>query len=83
MQIDEMRAWGGVYDWMPEEYRGKSGPFELSLEFLAELSKIFDVAIMNHVQPKPTRAARARGVKPKPPRRVLWVDKLGGGFKTR
>lgn len=83
MQIDEIRAWGGVHDRLPEEFRGKAGPFELSMTMFEELSKIFDVAIMNHIMPKPTRAERGRGVKQQPPRRVLWLDTLGGGFRTR
>lgn len=83
MQVDEVRAWGGSYDWVPEEFRGKSGPFEVSLQMIDELSKIFDIAIMNHVQRQPSRAERARGAKSAPPRRVLWIDQLGGGFKTR
>jgi hypothetical protein len=83
MQVDEVRAWGGVYDWIPEEFRGKPGPFEVSEGMLDELSKIFDVAIMNHRQQQPSKRERGRGAKPIPPRRVLWIDVLGGGFKQR
>lgn len=84
MQVDEVRCWGGAavkLDNLP--LRVPSGPFEFNLGLFDELSKIFDVAIMNHKQRQPTRAERARGAKPVPPRRILWIDVLGGGFKTR
>lgn len=83
MKVDEVRSWGGGDTWVPTEFRGKEGPFEISEGTLDGLSQIFDVAIMNHRQQQPSKRERGRGAKPVPPRRVLWLDVLGGGFRTR
>lgn len=68
MIVDKVRVWGGGRS-VPNQFHG-AGPHEITLSMIDELSKIFDVAIMNH------RTKEG-------PLRVLWLDKLGGGFKTR
>jgi hypothetical protein len=81
MRVDEVSAWGSE-NWVPEKFRGP-GPHELSEADLDDLSQRFDVALVHLEQDQPTKRERGRGVKSVPPRRVLWLDVVGGKFRQR
>jgi hypothetical protein len=83
MRIDEVRTWWGNEDRVPAWLRGKTAPFEISEAQLDELSQLFDVAVMHHRQPQPTKHERSQGAKPVPDLRVLWLDDVGGKFRQR
>lgn len=83
MKVDEVRTWWGNEAGVPAWLCGKTEPFEISEAQLDELLALFDVAIMHHRQPQPTKSERHRGAKPLPDLRVLWLDAVGGKFRQR
>ena len=80
MKFDRVRHWVGGE--LPIQYR-PAIPHTVSGEELLELSKFYDVAIMHHKQPQPTKKAIKKGAEPVPDYLILWFDDKGSNFRQR